>query len=259
MKSNLKILFVTCIVLPCSALAETEDYYIDNNAPVVNYADTSNIGSSINSGDQLNIEQQLMALNQQLTSFHSQNLLGKFNEIQKEMQFLRGIVDVQKHDIDILKKKLNDVTPVSVTRISNAGNSGSSTVNTAISHNSEDEINEYNRAFAALKDRNYNVAVSKLNSLLKSHPQGKYTANAHYWLGEIYLLQGKYDSAEANFRNVITENVGHSKVPDAMLKLAMVYVNTQNIDKARSTVAQLQKQYPNSTASRMASIQLGNL
>ena len=259
MKENLKILLVTCIFLPCSAIAETEDYYTDNNAPVVHYTDTSSLDSNLDNNDETNIQKQLMSLNQQLTSFHSQNLLGKFNEMQKEMQFLRGVVDVQKHDIDMLKKKLNDVSPISVTRISKKGNTVPSIGNSINSHNSKNEVDEYNSAFSALKDRNYNVAVSIFNKLLKDYPQGKYTANAHYWLGEIYLLQGKYDTAELNFSSVITENVGHSKVPDAMLKLAMVYVNTQNIDKARSTVIQLQKQYPNSTASRMAGIQLGNL
>jgi len=257
MRHKFKHVFILSFVVPYISLA-----YEPTSAGVLNDTTTDvTVVDGTAQFDSISVEDQLGILSKQLTNFQQQNYIERFDQVQQDIQSLRGIVDVQSHEIENLKTQLAAVggkssgatTEKAVTNIENKG-----AVNVAGTANNE-EIKHYQTAFNYLKSRDYAKSLRLFNEFITDFPDGKYTPNAHYWLGEIYLLQGEYSLAETNLKHVIENSAGHNKTPDAILKLAMVYVNMKNTDKARELVAQLEKQYPNTTAARMAKIQLGSL
>ena len=184
-----------------------------------------------------------------------QNVLIKVKELQSEIQALRGALEMQEHNF--AKSGL-----ISAPSKNSSENSIISDVvsNTVVNGSSaSSEIENYNNAFAILKERDYDNAIRAFSNFLINFPAGKYNPNANYWLGEIYLLKGQYKDAELSFRGIIENHADHGKAPDAIFKLAMVYVNTNEIDKAKDLVAKLEVSYPNTTAYRMAKIQLRNI
>ena len=73
----------------------------------------------------------------------------------------------------------------------------------------------YQQAYQYLLEKNYTQALSGLNSYLSTYPQGRYRANAYYWLGEIYLIQNQPQQAQQAFNTVLTDYPDNPKVPDA--------------------------------------------
>ncbi len=91
----------------------------------------------------------------------------------------------------------------------------------------------YERAYGLLKARQIDEAKAALKQFLQNYPQGPYTANAHYWLGEVYLLGSELPDAATEFSAVVQKYPGHRKVNDATFKLGKVYHLQNQLDKSR--------------------------
>ena len=74
-----------------------------------------------------------------------------------------------------------------------------------------------------LKDRNIDSATVALNMHLVDFPDSPFTANAHYWLGEIYLLQGATELARNAFKTIVDQFPQHPKSMDSNFKLGKIY------------------------------------
>jgi tol-pal system protein YbgF len=84
-----------------------------------------------------------------------------------------------------------------------------------------------------LKERDINAAAQAFKQHVIDYPASPYTANAHYWLGEIYLLQGQDEMARQAFTLVVEQHPKHSKAMDATFKLGKIYHQLGEIDRAR--------------------------
>ena len=74
-----------------------------------------------------------------------------------------------------------------------------------------------------LKDRNIDAATVALNMHLVDFPDSPFTANAHYWLGEIYLLKGDAELARKAFKTIVDQFPQHPKSMDSNFKLGKIY------------------------------------
>src|SRR5690606_23823944 len=75
------------------------------------------------------------------------------------------------------------------------------------------ELASYTAAYDLLKNRQIDQAVTAFDAHLQRYPTGQYAANAHYWLGENYLLQNNLGSAEKAFATVVNELAADRKAP----------------------------------------------
>lgn len=85
------------------------------------------------------------------------------------------------------------------------------------------EYQHYSAAYDLLKSRRIEEAGTKFREYLASYPNGNYAANAHYWLGEISLLENKLEVARKEFSIVLEKYPGDRKAEDAGFKLGKVY------------------------------------
>lgn len=115
---------------------------------------------------------------------------------------------------------------------------------------SGNELRSYTAAYDLLKDRKIDQAVMAFTAHLQQYPTGKYAANAHYWLGEIYLLQNKLGAAETSFATVVNNFTTDRKAPDAMFKLGRVYHLQGQTAKAKAILERAVN--TNSSASALA-------
>ena len=74
-----------------------------------------------------------------------------------------------------------------------------------------------------LKDRNIDAATVALNMHLADFPDSPFAANAHYWLGEIYLLKGDIELARKAFKTIVDQFPQHPKSMDSNFKLGKIY------------------------------------
>lgn len=114
----------------------------------------------------------------------------------------------------------------------------------------------YQSALDDLRNKNFTNGSQKLEQYIKAYPNGLYTANAHYWLGEIYLLRGTYDKSLAEFNVINSKYASSPKVADALFKIAFIHEKQGKKDLAIKEYKDLQKRYPHSSASKLAEQQL---
>ena len=102
-------------------------------------------------------------------------------------------------------------------------------------YNSEEIAESYARASnLLLKERDFKGAVAAFKQHIVDYPDSPYLANAHYWLGEIYLLQGQDELARQAFTTVVEKYPSHGKAQDANFKLGKIYHQLGELKRARA-------------------------
>jgi tol-pal system protein YbgF len=114
----------------------------------------------------------------------------------------------------------------------------------------------YDAAFATLKAGRYADASSQFLAFLQQHPNGVYTPNALYWLGESYYVTQNYDPAREQFQALVERYPTHDKAPGALLKLGLAQQGLKQLEAAERTFAEVVAKYPNTDAARTASDRL---
>lgn len=114
------------------------------------------------------------------------------------------------------------------------------------------EQDAYRRAFELLKDRDYDGAKKELAAMLVQYPQGQYSDNGVYWLGEIGYVTKDYPAALTHFNRLVSDYPGSPKLPAAMLKLGYIHQDQQNTDQARQMLQAVSERFPDTTEGRLA-------
>ena len=122
----------------------------------------------------------------------------------------------------------------------------------------------YNSAYKLVDAKRYQEAIVAFQDFLWQFPDGQYAANAHYWLGEVYLSQWHNDrtnklnleKAIGSFKTVTAKYPKHHKAADSLLKLGIIEAEQENWPAAKEYFTQLKQQYPGSSRAHMADIRL---
>jgi tol-pal system protein YbgF len=132
----------------------------------------------------------------------------------------------------------------------------------AITAQTADERAAYDAAFSALKAGQYAQSAELFQSFLQQYPNGSYTPNALYWLGESYYVTQNYPLAQEQFQTLLDHYPTHDKAPGALLKVGLSQYGARKYDAAERTLSEVASRYPGTDAARTAAdrlsaIQLG--
>lgn len=216
------------------------------------------------------------------------SLLAKINEMQSEIQRLRGKLEVQSYELKKLKEQqkayYNDLdqrismlssgkatavstlslddttttaTPDVTNKISNTATVTPSTTSTTVSKSGEEA--SYNTAYEFIQNKQFPEAISAMKTFIQQYPNGKYASNAHYWLGELLLAQHQDQEAIQEFSTVVNNYPTSNKVSAAMLKLGYIYASLGDTAKAKTEFSTIEKMFPGSTTAQLAHTRLQTL
>jgi tol-pal system protein YbgF len=250
--------------------AEVVDSSKNNVSPKVDNAE-SGLGSS-HHGMPATVQASadLTVLRTQVQNLFNQNDSGKITALQEQIEKMNGILAEEKNSLATLEKKQNQFyqdldqrismieqirgksAQVSSSAVSGAADAAASQ---ASSPGTQD-ITVYQQAFSLVSANRYNQAQVALQGYMKNYPKGKYINEARYWSGEIYFLRKQYQQAEKQFFSVIKDGTDKRRLPIAQLRLARIYLSTNRLAQAKKLLQKIQKQYPGTTSSKMASIYL---
>ncbi|MEI6894806.1 MAG: tol-pal system protein YbgF [Colwellia sp.] len=219
---------------------------------------------------------QLTTLSRKLDSRNKAqvNIQRQLDQLQTEVNELRGVTELHTHQLSQVlerQRELYQEIDRRVTQVLESTNKAAvvtvgpiATINTATSatgySNNLTENESYDRALnLVLKDKRYQQAIVEFRAFNKSFPKSRYAPNAHYWLGQLLFNQGELTEANQEFLIVVSDHVNSSKRPDALLKLAMVAQKLNDNKKAVATYQRLLKEYPESTAAKLAKPRLASL
>jgi tol-pal system protein YbgF len=223
------------------------------------------------------------------------DFVNKMQSLQKEIQDLRGQLEVQAHEIDELKQQQLDLTQdidtkVTHPNLSENNNTSTNQLNTAptlpsnlkkpghpqfevdiqsvqnlgqatpsIRINPADEQISYLAAYDLVKQKHFPQATQAMQQFLSKYPRGGYSANAHYWLGELYLTNKDYPNAVTQFDTVIKNFKSSSKFAPSRLKLGYALAESGRIAEAKEQLFAVVNQYPDTDTARLAHLKLEKL
>ena len=111
---------------------------------------------------------------------------------------------------------------------------------------------QYQQAFKLLKQSQYEQAIKAFREFLTINPQSEYSDNAQYWLGEAYYVSREFETALAEYDNLIRNYPDSKKLTHSLLKIGFCYYEMGAIDEAKLRLENLRKQHPGTTAARLA-------
>jgi tol-pal system protein YbgF len=120
----------------------------------------------------------------------------------------------------------------------------------------------YEKGFGLFGNRQYEQSILVYQNFLTRYPDDIYSDNAQFWIGEAYLRMDKLDEAEASYRKVLREYAHKGtlegyKTPDAIYRIGQIYAKRNNEKLARYYLDHLARRFPDSSAGRKASHELG--
>ena len=203
-------------------------------------------------------------------------LVVQLQQLQEEVRRLNGIVEEQAAQLQRLKEQSleryididrrmaelagapqgGDVTPAP----SGAGDTGGLTFGGSGGGVSQQvplqpgEEAAYQSAYGYVKARNFAEAVEAFQAFLAKFPLGQYAPNAHYWLGELYLVVEPPDPelARQSFKLLLDQYPDNPKVPDSLYKLGKVHYLKGNSERSREYLEQVVATYPGHPAAQLA-------
>jgi len=118
----------------------------------------------------------------------------------------------------------------------------------------EGEEAAYRAAYELVREREFDEAVAAFTAFLADFPFGRYAPNAHYWLGELYLVLAPPDPelARQNFKLLLDQYPADPKVPDALYKLGRVQFIKGNRQRSKEYLDEVIREYPSHAAAQLA-------
>lgn len=204
--------------------------------------------------------------------------LGRLEQLQAEVQALRGETEEQAFTILQLKSRIKDIyadfdqrleqlekgltahpPPVAGVTVPPAPEQQVMAPVQPPEAAFANEKLQYQKAYETLRNGHYNQAIQLLTQLLHDFPKGQYADNAQYWLGEAYKVNNNQAAAKQAFSQVISAYPESPKVADAMLKLGYLELENNNRAKARDLLTGVTVRFPGSTAAHLAAKKLSQL
>ncbi len=225
------------------------------------------------------------------TSSNNKNamLLDKVQGLQQEIQELRGQLEVQAHDLKLLQEQqlafYKDLDARLPNQASVAKNTAvaplpiavktqkaptallsnkqpvqpAPTASGVVRTNPAEEQISYLAAYELVKNKRFDDALDAMQKFVNQYPQGGYTANAQYWLGELYMVKKNYPEAITHFEIVLQQFPSSSKTAASMLKIGYSLAALGNKAEAAQRLQQVVKNYPDTNTAQLAKAKLDSL
>lgn len=209
------------------------------------------------------------SVNTAQTTSSPTSLLYQLELLKVEVQELRGLLEEQTHQLNQMREEqrdryldldrrislLNKTMPDSAAAVerTSAVPSPTNTLSAA------DEQSAYHSAFELIRNKRYDEAITAFSKFVDDFPNGNFTANAYYWLGEVQVVKANYQEALTAFGTLLERFPQHRKVPDAKYKLGKVYVELGDKAKAKRLLQEVVSRYQGSSAAKLAEAELRTL
>lgn len=225
------------------------------------------------------MEQRISRLERMVNSQGLVDIMLRLENLQNEVQMLRGETEVLSHKLEEVKNRQRDLYLDLDRRILQleratagsgapaAGGVAAGATGTAAgtaapqpapkkppvaATTKEGEQQAYQKAFDQLRNLHYEKASVAFRDFLNRYPDGRYAQIAQYWLAETNYAQRKFRQAIGDYQTLIDKYPSSPKLAEAMLKIGYSQYELKNYAAAEQSLRQLIKQYPGTTEAGQA-------
>jgi len=104
---------------------------------------------------------------------------------------------------------------------------------------------QFQEAFDNIREKKWDDAKILLTQFIESHPSNQLSGSAHYWLGELYILEKKFRDAALVFAEGYQKFPESIKAPDMLFKLSQSLYEVDKKNDSCKTLEKLIIDYPN--------------
>ncbi len=112
--------------------------------------------------------------------------------------------------------------------------------------------NMYKVAYDAFQKGDVVGARKKFESFLKQYPNTELSGHAQFWIGETYYQKKDFEKAILEYEKAITKYPEGSKVPAALFKQGLAFLELGDKGSARNLFRRVIERYPRSEQAEMA-------
>ncbi|VAW55383.1 hypothetical protein MNBD_GAMMA05-2440 [hydrothermal vent metagenome] len=233
---------------------------------------TGNVFGADSSLANLSEQQRIQRLERMISSDVLREQTEMLQSLREEISTLREQTEQQEYELESMKQRQRNLYLDMDRRINNveAGgrrvssvapvpppNSTKSVAATAVPvAGDSDGQSAYSKAFALLKEGQYEQSITAFEKFKVSYPNSKYSDNTQYWLGEANYVSRDYKKALSEFQQLIAQFPQSSKNSGARLKIGYVYFELKNWSAAREALQQVITLYPDTTVAKKANERL---
>jgi len=252
------------------------------------------LGSTAAAVSKDELDARIQKLERRLDSRSLVGLMEQVSALQREVQQLRGDIELQMYNVESLQKRQRDLyldIDRRLHRLEAGGVQGPATDmpgggavlapgqggaipppsmsppgpgpaaggTAAAGLDPAQERKDYDRALEQLKEGRYTEASSAFKAFLEKYPTSSYADNAQYWLGEVYYVTREFQPALSEFGKVIDSYPDSTKIADARLKIGYIQYELKDWSKARQMLTQVVQTYPGTTTARLAQERLDRM
>ena len=194
-------------------------------------------------------------------------LLEKINQLKKEIENLTALIETNNLSISRLEeanqiryvdldKRIHLIETKLLFEESLEEDSSEISINPLSGLVDEEiesgEFDLWSNSMRLIDNSRYSEAAENLRLLILSYPDGTYTGDAYFWLGEIYLVQEMLEDSAEILNAFVLKFEEHPRKADALYKLAVVKINLEDVVSAEELLQEVISNYPNSGAALLA-------
>jgi len=179
---------------------------------------------------------------QELTAFRGDfetrlnALEERTNKVQVEMDRLRKEMEIKLDEVAKASKAQPKAEPPST--------------GVAPSRQAMDTL--YKNAMQTYERKEFVAAREQFRAFLAVYPKDDLSDNAQFWIGECYYSEKNYEKAIIAYDDVIKKYPKGAKVPSALLKQALCWLELGDKTFAKSLLTRVIKDYPRSEQAKIA-------
>ena len=212
------------------------------------------------------LDERLSAIERVMQNQSLVNLTQQVSALERRADETQGVTDTLGHDASSTNERQRDLYADLDDRIRNLETGLQASGRNVLDGGSlapgqlpvpggSDRAN-YQAAFELVKEQRYEPATLAFEQFLLSFPDSDLAANAQYWLAESHYVTQNFNDALQSFQLVIQKYPRSSKVADALLKMGYCNYELKRWDAAKVPLDQVQADYPDTTAARLAAQRL---
>tara|TARA_Y100001970_G_C14086982_1_gene777867 strand:+ start:116 stop:1009 length:894 start_codon:yes stop_codon:yes gene_type:complete len=138
--------------------------------------------------------------------------------------------------------------------------------NSNTNNNVEDEGNtialtpedQFQAAFDNIRNKNWIKAKNSLQKFISDNPDNQLSGSAHYWLGELFILEKKYRDSALVLAEGYQKYPESIKAPDMLFKLSLSLYEVNKINDSCKTLEKFILDFPKNKFIKNAKKQLQN-
>lgn len=275
-KAYLIVFLIILSVFANAAFSRTLIFQSDSEKKLEKQSEQNQVAISSDINPQIQV-------NKSLPSSANSELFFMIEQLQQEVNTLRGLLEEQSYELRMLKQSSKDryldldTRILDITKRLSVGSSAVPNEKQILNYSepvvsapqltqkpklleekvvqrepTKAEADDYQKAYAFIKNKQFDDSVIALFSYTENYPDSPLLPNVYYWLGEVYLATSKYEQAKTSFSLVVSAYPNSQKVSDSLYKLGVTADLLGEKALAKQYINDVQLKYPESTAAKLA-------